>query len=64
MEDSPELDVQALFGSWNLLAGRGCGGDGVDPTCMSYLCRVRVAGRTRVGDTAVTAEARHALRLE
>ena len=57
MEDSPGLDVRALFGGGNLLAGRGCGEDGgLGPTRMSYLRGVGAVGGTRAGDTAAAAK--------
>ena len=57
MEDSPGLDVLALFGGRNLLAGRGCGGDGeVGPTRVSYQRGEREAEGTGARDTVVVVE--------
>ena len=45
LDDSPGLEIRALFRGGALLDGRGCGGDGgVGPTCVSYLRGVGAVG--------------------
>ena len=57
MEYSPGLDVRTLFRGGNLLAGRGCGGDGgVGSTLVSYLHGAGAVGRTGEGNIATTVE--------